>query len=349
MFKIIILSTLLCLIYSTSYANNNTKREKVNAVAMGYEDSFALHVSFTLHINNGKMDIQDMSLTHYLKDPDKSSIKVTKKSDCYYSKEFLKSYQKNKNESGIIKKNGFDVREIIFWCGNNERFLAYKIIPESPYEKKLRSIKPTDSNTKPLIDSKIVMFNVVGYGVITYEDVTSLGDPSEAIMARLEKNKPEAAIELERKFPKGSGPTYNLLNKTAPEFTPVMLDEKSSVLKINNLRDKVWVMVHYASWCDPCQPLLESLSRAKESSSATWVGVNYDTEEDKTNKMVFSNDLFDYLLADTNKEIATKYQLKGLPFIIIVSRQGIIRYKAFGISDLNKLVNEVTDSIEQLN
>jgi len=349
LFKIIILSTLLCLIYSTSYANNNTGREKVNAVAMGYEDSFALHVSFTLHINNGKMDIQNISLTHYLKDPDKSSIKVTKKSDCYYSKEFLKSYQKSKNESGIIKKNGFDVREITFWCGNNERFLAYKIIPKSPYEKKVHGIKRGGSDTKPLIDSKMVMFNVVGYGVITYEDVTSLGDPSEAIMARLKKNKPEAVIELERQLPKGSGPTYSLLNKIAPEFTPVMLDEKGPVLKMNNLRDKVWVMVHYASWCDPCQLFLESLSRAKESSNAVWVGVNYDTDEDKTNKMVFSNDLFDYLLVDTNKEIATKYQLKGLPFIIIVSRQGTIRYKAFGISQLNNLVNEVTDSIEQLN
>ena len=346
MTKKIILSLLLIALTLPVHANNNSIGGKVNAVSMGHEDQFAIHVSFTLYVNSDEMDIQDIELTHYLKDKNNSSIKINKHSNCHYPKEFLKSYRKDKDMSGIIKHGEYDVREIIFWCDNDVKFNAYKILTGSDFERALTNIQRTKSDPTPLSDGKFVMFNAIGNTTITYEDVTHLGDPHTAIMARLEKMIQDVIPAL----PNGSGPAYNLINQPAPDFTPTMFDKKKPELKMENLKGHVWVMVNFASWCKPCQPFLDSLSKIKKTSSAIWIGVNYDANTDQTlNKIEFKEDMFDYLLHDPDKNIATQYQISGLPFVLIVNKEGIIRYRTFGNSKLDRSMNEMTSVIDFFN
>ena len=171
----IIVILLFCLTITELYATNNISSEKVNAVAIVDDVKIAVHVSFTLNIKNNEMDIQDISLTNYSKDEKTLEIKVTKETNCFYPKGFFKDERKDKALSGIIKHEQYDVREITFWCDNEVEFNAKKLIPGSKLETKLQDLPREKSNVKPLANGKPVMIYTVGYFVMTYEDVTSLG------------------------------------------------------------------------------------------------------------------------------------------------------------------------------
>ncbi len=343
----IILASLLSLLSTILYADNSVTSEIINAVTISDDVKKAIHVSFTQTIINEERDIQDIALTYYEKDKETSEIKITKASNCYYPKEFIKTYRKDKSLSGNIKHDKFDAIEIFFWCDNDVKFSAIQIIPGSKLEEEFKKQQPGKFDQKQsLSNGEIVMFSSAGYFAMVYEDVSSIGDPYTAIMARLTLPQPKAMPEP----PRASGLQYSLLNQQAPNFATTMLDRKQPNLIMQNLNGKVWIMVSFASWCEPCLTLLKSLSEIKNASNAIWVGVNYDEDKDKTEQtMKLAENMFDYLLTDNDKTIANQYKISILPTVLIINKEGIIRYHMLGNNNLDQTMKDITEFIKQLN
>ena len=291
-----------------------------------------------MNIINDEMNIKDIDYTHYVKDKKTSTIKITKATNCSYPKKWIEN---NDAVDPTIKKHGAEnIRPIVFWCDNNFKFTAYSIIAGSAVEEEVKHLPRGKSDPKPLADGKIVMFFNVGYYTAAFEDVTALDDPHSAIMARLQEKKAVVAVQ------RGPGPKYSLLDQPAPVFDPIMFDKNKVKLNLDDLEGKVWVMVSFASWCEPCQRLLASLSKVRKSSEAIWVAVNYDDQNKATKTTELAEGIFDYLLYDKNKDIATHYQITGLPHVLVINKEGIIRYRLFGTGNLDATMKEIASFVK---
>jgi thiol-disulfide isomerase/thioredoxin len=124
-------------------------------------------------------------------------------------------------------------------------------------------------------------------------------------------------------------------------------------IKVSDYRGKVVIVSFWASWCGPCRkelPVLAGVVKRVGPEHLQVIAINYH-DELKPFKFVVDV-LKDYpitILRDQNGKAARKYEVRGIPRMIIIGRDGKVSsdHTGYGESALPGLIEELNRLLAQ--
>ena len=138
------------------------------------------------------------------------------------------------------------------------------------------------------------------------------------------------------------------VNSKAPDFSVKDLD--GNEIKLADLKGKTILLDFWASWCVPCKksmPHLIDLYNDHKADSLIVIGINVDEEKGKIKEFQsgINQEIPFPIVFDKDSKLPALYDVEGMPTTIVISKDGIIKYKEVGYnSDLKeKLDKTITD------
>ena len=130
---------------------------------------------------------------------------------------------------------------------------------------------------------------------------------------------------------------HNLTKLKTPFLSPTLQlkDIDGNTIDISKLNGKIIVLNFWASWCKACLKEMASLQRLHLKTANRDIAViAVNIGEDIDTITSFFNSIDDKptfpVVIGNNTDIATKWQVKGLPTTYIINANGLITYKAIG-------------------
>ncbi len=141
-----------------------------------------------------------------------------------------------------------------------------------------------------------------------------------------------------------------MINRALPEFALPDLWDESGIVSSEELRDGVFIVNVWATWCVPCHiehPYLMEISQRE--SDVTFVGVNYkDNSRDAREFLDERGNPFRHTLVDLDGRLGIDLGVAGAPETFIVDPQGRIRYRHVGVIDNRVWAQTFAPLIEQI-
>ena len=120
------------------------------------------------------------------------------------------------------------------------------------------------------------------------------------------------------------------IGKVAPDFEQLGTDQKTNI-KLSDLRGKVVLIDFWASWCGPCRKenpnVVKTFAKYKDDGF-TVMSVSLDTDKEKwlaaikQDNLTWPNHVSD--LRGWNNRVAALYEVKSVPFTVLIDQQGKI-------------------------
>jgi thiol-disulfide isomerase/thioredoxin len=149
---------------------------------------------------------------------------------------------------------------------------------------------------------------------------------------------------------------YSAEERPAYDFNLSDIFDESKVYSLDDFSGKVVIINLWASWCTGCKkemPLFHVVQSKYDGKKVTFVAVNID--DNKKNALKFLKKLSKKMhtglnfpvLYDKEKELAKKYNPRGLPVSYLIDRNGnIVRQFIGSFDDSN--VTDLTMAIDRL-
>jgi len=130
------------------------------------------------------------------------------------------------------------------------------------------------------------------------------------------------------------------LNKEAPElFVEEWISDEPDT-------DGKFILIDFwATWCPPCRKAIPDLNEYHEKFGDQLIVVGLSDENpDKVKN--FTNPLIEYYSAvDTQKRTKTNVNVQGIPHVMIIDPDGIVRWEGFPVQQGYELTEEVIQGI----
>jgi len=132
----------------------------------------------------------------------------------------------------------------------------------------------------------------------------------------------------------------SFLNQKAPDFVvEKWLSEEPKT------KGKFMLIDFWATWCGPCKKAIPELNRwyEKYSDKLVVVGLSDETEAKVT---TMKQPVINYFSAiDTQKRLKSTFQVTGIPHVVLIDPQGIVRWEGFPFLQNNELTDAVLEDI----
>lgn len=138
------------------------------------------------------------------------------------------------------------------------------------------------------------------------------------------------------------------VGEAAPDFTLKTTDGKS--LTLSDLKGKRGaVLVFFATWCPGCMeeaPVVKKFVDSVRDKNVLVYGINLRQDADKVEKFVKEYGINYRILMDTDAAVATKYNVTGIPLVVGVDSEGVVRYRDNGLpQDWSGLAASLTEKL----
>ena len=127
----------------------------------------------------------------------------------------------------------------------------------------------------------------------------------------------------------GAGGGQEVRAGEAPDFAATTL--QGDTLRLASFRGRVVLVDFWASWCPPCRDELAHLARLeKENPELVVLAVNVDHERERVEGFGRRNKLPRHVLLDPAGRIAARYAPPGMPWTVLVDRDGRVAWTHAG-------------------
>ncbi|MGI8906584.1 MAG: redoxin domain-containing protein [Candidatus Sumerlaeaceae bacterium] len=124
-----------------------------------------------------------------------------------------------------------------------------------------------------------------------------------------------------------------LLGKAAPDFTVMGLDNRPFQLS-SVLGKRVVILDFFATWCGPCRrsmPGVEQLAKRYAAQGVELYAVNQGETAAQVRQFLQQNKLSSNVLLDMNSAVGRAYQVGGIPHLVIIGKDGIVKAEHIGL------------------
>lgn len=123
------------------------------------------------------------------------------------------------------------------------------------------------------------------------------------------------------------------IGDVAPDFTAELTDGESVTL--SEVQDKVVLLNFWATWCGPCVREMPALEKLQEEYGDKLLVLAVNSMEDKGTVDSFVEETgYTFPIAyDVNGEIGVKYPTTGIPYTLIIGKDGIVKQVFVGAAD----------------
>lgn len=106
-------------------------------------------------------------------------------------------------------------------------------------------------------------------------------------------------------------------------------------------RGKVMLIDFWATWCGPCVKSIPEVNEWKHKFEKDMVIIGLSDEKEEVVTQFMENTKMDYLVAiDSQKRMSKELGVKGIPHVMVVSADGIVRWQGFPGDASDKLTTE---------
>jgi peroxiredoxin len=122
-------------------------------------------------------------------------------------------------------------------------------------------------------------------------------------------------------------------------------DMNGKNVRLSDYRGKVVLLEFWATWCPPCRasiPGIEKIFKAYKDKGLVVLAVSLDEGGWDSVKSFISKNGVTYTVLKGNDDVSESYQVRTIPMLLIVDKEGRIskRYLGFGSEDdLEKDIN----------
>jgi len=128
-----------------------------------------------------------------------------------------------------------------------------------------------------------------------------------------------------------SEPSTATIGKPAPNFQLQNLDGQS--ISLNDLKGKPVLVNFWATWCHPCvseMPYLQEIYGEWSGKGLILLAINIGESSSEAEQFLQDHNLSLPVLLDTNKAVARRYNIRGIPTTFFIDKDGIIQEKIVG-------------------
>jgi len=140
-----------------------------------------------------------------------------------------------------------------------------------------------------------------------------------------------------------------LIDKPAPKFALVRLDDATKTIRLDDLRGKAFILNVWASWCVACReehPLLVEFAKKRV---VPLYGLNYKDQRDDAKAWLarFGNP-YDASLFDDEGRVGIDFGVYGVPETFVIDQNGVIRLKHIGPITPDVLATKIEPLLKKL-
>ena len=167
----------------------------------------------------------------------------------------------------------------------------------------------------------------------TLSHLESTSESAKQIVADYRKKKAEEK-EMRERMRDGN---------PAPEFT--FQNEKGKTINIKKLKGKIIVLDFWASWCGPCRkeiPNVKKVYAEYKDKGIQFLSVSIDAKKEAWTKALKEEQMpwMQGWTPDAGKSVMNTYQFGGIPFIILIDKEGNIYRKNLRGEDIKNAIDD---------
>ena len=134
---------------------------------------------------------------------------------------------------------------------------------------------------------------------------------------------------------------------SAPDFTLNTIDGETFTL--SDHFGKVIIIDLMAAWCYWCVPQMEELEAVLEEKGDEIVIVSVDVDKTETSDDVINKfgdyvDKWTFVMDSYKEDVNSRYQVSGIPKLVIIDKEGNIYYSEAGLTSKEKLIEEINNA-----
>lgn len=134
----------------------------------------------------------------------------------------------------------------------------------------------------------------------------------------------------------------SVINQQAPEiFVENWITEQP------DFKNKFVLVDFWATWCGPCRKAIPELNHWAEKYKDELVVLGLSDESVEKIKGMKQPEIKYFSASDTQKRTKSELQVRGIPHVILIDPQGIVRWEGFPFLPGHELTDQVLEDLFQ--